>query len=1269
MEKISKYLIVVMLVVAAQLNASVVKKISPVSPAKKISQYKLFSEDSHGTIVFNSIRKSNIIEFKNKAASLYCTLIFRDDIIYKTGMLLSFDYKTLAGKTGKVAYLGINLITRNNKRFFFSVPASADWKNAEVSFDSFTAVSKKALLTGDVIREIIIYARAVGNGDKNKGIMKLAVDNFKVIQGTPLPKISKKEAFVENFNKVDSLSAIRFIKSTADGKVNLVRRKDKSDKAIQIINTKPSAYCSLIIKCKIPYYPGIILSFSHREQGEQGRSIAYLGINLSTTDNKKYFGSMAASKKWRKLSLSLDNMAPTSGKKLEQGMIINEIIIYAKAAGASKKGLGKMQLFFDNLRLEVKKVQPLRSEINPPFINWSKDIGPTTLEYSQKPKFPATETIKKQCKYNFYTPPETIQSGTWFYRLKKKDGKYTAPVKILISKNAHHYIVPKIPVAKILKAKRPYLIALRKHSDQQKIKLNKEFKKLAAKKYEASPMPFKKGKSKYATWIEWLINVHRDIIMPSGSDLQKMADIYIQLGCDPKMEAELKKRLFHIAGWDVNGGSAHRYGDIGAYHIERGMNWAYDALHDRLSEGERKQIRKVIKQRTEQVYKSYNPFPRGSLKEYNNHAWLCVFGIGESGLALLGEIPEAEEWAEFCKQIYSGLFLSAQGYDGDNNEGVGYWVYGVNFLKEYADVLKQVTAINLYTHPWLSRTIRYPIYCAPHNIYGVSFANVGNPNHALKAPLRWGLPFIKELAKKSNDPYGLWYGGARAEEDGLTPKPPVDIPQSILFKHIGWGIFNTALVNGQRDVTVAMRSGKFFGGHQQEDQNSFVINAYGEKLAIDSGYYDYYGSRHFNEYSTRTKAHNAILVNELGQDSRKQSANCKIINYFDGTGFGYMVGDGSNPNMYNGLLKKWKRKILFLKPDFVIVNDQIKAAKKPVKIDWLLHAVAPFKLDKHEQKFNFTSGKAKLTGRILSPQKLDFKVVYGYPVPPVTAHNNKPIPDDKLAKEWCMYASAKDFKKDNFLVAMRIEKNTEKITKRTAFVLLSVQNGIGCKITTEQNEVIVIFRNSKSKKSMLTEGLECNGDVAYIKTDLSGKLISAGAVKATMLKFSGLEILKADRRINLSLEINKNGVIADISAKTKANCTISYKTGKSKQFQIGLQKKQFILAGKADRLISQALKAIKVNDTIFEGYTVREAGQRLNYWWGTIPVENTALFDLNISDWEGDGVPFVTSNTIVQKLTKSGNNYHATIKMYKGPNFLLIDGYGRPGMVSIKKQK
>jgi hypothetical protein len=151
------------------------------------------------------------------------------------------------------------------------------------------------------------------------------------------------------------------------------------------------------------------------------------------------------------------------------------------------------------------------------------------------------------------------------------------------------------------------------------------------------------------------------------------------------------------------------------------------------------------------------------------------------------------------------------------------------------------------------------MYCAPPGAWAVSFADTAKPNHGVRGPAEQRQ--VRDLAVRTRDPYALWYAGATNAVDGLVPKPPTDLPQSIHYRHIGWVIFNTSLADGLENSTFAMRSGPFYAGHQHDDQNGFVIHAYGEKLAIDSGYYDWWGSPHFKGYSTLTRAHNTLLVN------------------------------------------------------------------------------------------------------------------------------------------------------------------------------------------------------------------------------------------------------------------------------------------------------------------------------------------------------------------------------------------------------------------------
>ena len=67
--------------------------------------------------------------------------------------------------------------------------------------------------------------------------------------------------------------------------------------------------------------------------------------------------------------------------------------------------------------------------------------------------------------------------------------------------------------------------------------------------------------------------------------------------------------------------------------------------------------------------------------------------------------------------------------------------------------------------------------------------------------------------------------------------------------------------------------------HSHADQNSFQLNAYGEPLLIDSGYYPWYGSPHHTLWARQTRAHNAVLVNGRGQGNFSMEASGRIESF------------------------------------------------------------------------------------------------------------------------------------------------------------------------------------------------------------------------------------------------------------------------------------------------------------------------------------------------------------------------------------------------------
>ncbi|MBM3890616.1 MAG: DUF4962 domain-containing protein, partial [Verrucomicrobia bacterium] len=709
--------------------------------------------------------------------------------------------------------------------------------------------------------------------------------------------------------------------------------------------------------------------------------------------------------------------------------------------------------------------------------------------------------------------------------------------RINIVPEAHRFITAPVPVAKIAASPRPRVIDLdparKEHAGKDRAALVKSAEKIHRGGVPSDPPRYAPGNPDWPTWIDWYGKVHGGITSRTGRRLQQIAQL-CALTRDPQVIAWTKEMAFAAAAWAPKGGSAMEVGDIGAQHLLRGLNWCYDALHDNLSDAERAKLRAVIVVRAEQFWTRLNPFRSN---EFNNHAWLQTLALAEAGFVLIGEHDEAAAWAEYSRQLYLGRYLCCLGYQGDNNEGIGYWGYGLGFVIDYGDLMKHVCGIDLFKHPWLSRTARFPMYCAPPGAWAVSFADTGKPNHGVKGPAEQRQ--VRDLAVRTRDPYALWYAGATNALDGLAPKPPTDLPQSIHYRHIGWVIFNTSLADGLENSTFAMRSGPFYAGHQHDDQNGFVIHAYGEKLAIDSGYYDWWGSAHFKGYSTLTRAHNTILVNGKDQAHMQKGADGRIAAYYDSPAYGYTVGDASAPAVYLGQLKRFDRRALFIKPGFVVIHDLLQSSDAPARYDWLLHTVAPIETDAATQSFvlgnpvgadvrrfstaNATQGlltasnaasesapaaRATLRGRFLSPSKLAMTVTKGYPVEPVDGYSTRPVPPEKYAHEWTLTATpAAPAVNEDIVTAVQIRRLVPVAEPQARMQSLAAANAFGVRIVAGNDEHIVLLRRRDAKGAMSGGDLESDGDVAAICFHApSGVVRSAFAAAATRLRFRGKEL-------------------------------------------------------------------------------------------------------------------------------------------------------------------
>ena len=215
-------------------------------------------------------------------------------------------------------------------------------------------------------------------------------------------------------------------------------------------------------------------------------------------------------------------------------------------------------------------------------------------------------------------------------------------------------------------------------------------------------------------------------------------------------------------------------------------------------------------------------------------------------------------------------------------------------------------------------------------------------------------------------------------DPALAAQAPTALPLSRQFLDIGWIATRTDLTSGH-DIEFGFKSQPWTAtdrrakGHDHPDANNFLLNFLGKPLLVDSGYYDYYGSPHHTGWTFTGRAHNTLLIDGQEQLARRPG---KIVSFVSRPGlFDWIEGEGA-ASYPDGLLKSWRRQVLYLRPDLFVIHDLVRPVK-PATITWLLHGAAPFELE--GQAFVCRNGDAEVAGLIAAPADLQVKQWRGFP--------------------------------------------------------------------------------------------------------------------------------------------------------------------------------------------------------------------------------------------------------------------------------------------------
>ena len=433
-----------------------------------------------------------------------------------------------------------------------------------------------------------------------------------------------------------------------------------------------------------------------------------------------------------------------------------------------------------------------------------------------------------------------------------------------------------------------------------------------------------------------------------------------------------------------------------------GIATGYDWLHDRLDAKEKSFIReKLVRQA--RIMKDGPPVHHDRWLANHNH--VEHLGLAAAGFALFDEAPEAAGWIRQTDLVFRAL-LDVAGNDGGSTEGHQYWAYTTEALLRYAELARDLLGENLYSSEWLKAVPDFiihstlPGFTAENCVmsFGDSHRQYSShgPAHILyrlateyrNRHAQW-LASEMERRAVGRDAYCTWANPLWYDET-LEPAPVSSLP---LFWHsddIGWitarsGWHDDAVMVGFKCGPMHGHKAQLYydanrgaaheigGGHGHPDVNSFQIFAYGKWLAIDPGY----------ERQKWTRTHNCILVNGRGQIGEGQTwfdrdailetgATSAVIKAEHSAAWDYIVGDARNIYPAVSGLKKYHRHLLYVRPDFIVVVDDLSAGAAAT-FQWLLHTDVTID-KKTESSFEIHNGDVFMDVRFLLPASLEAKV-------------------------------------------------------------------------------------------------------------------------------------------------------------------------------------------------------------------------------------------------------------------------------------------------------
>ena len=650
-----------------------------------------------------------------------------------------------------------------------------------------------------------------------------------------------------------------------------------------------------------------------------------------------------------------------------------------------------------------------------------------------------------------------------------------------------------------------------------------------------------------------------DIVTPAGESVELNAlDAY--LTGDPESYASAKATLLAIAGWNTWAPPWFRAHGQQTYYpagqLAAKAAFAYDLLYDRLTPDERSLVRRSLREYG--IARAYREYVEDNRLLANTSNWLghTVGGALLAASAIWDDEADAELplYANGLLRKFEDHLAASYLADGSYGEGISYQEFDLETTSLALTAVERVFGIDYWDRSHVKDSLWYPLSTLAQPAGGsLDMGDTHPPS---------GYSGAAVVARSGNPVFAWFYNRFPhtslldflfAPSTASASPPPA--PGSRYFAGKGNVIFRTGWTE---DAAILLfRAGPNFN-HNHADQGSFLLRAFGENLAVEGGYADYYRDPHYDSYFKQAIGHNVVLVD---QDPASQeiadtlrfpalSRYPRIQDVLLGPSVGIMASDLRQ--VYRGRLRSYERSILMVGSDYLVVSDDLVANRTPARFDWLLHLPDLARVKTEGETGWYAGPKAALAVRALLPSGASWSVETG-PIPYSVFNPSAPAapPPNPAILELGAPHPAPQTRFLVLLAPARTEAGARAFVSAVrpirqagwaGFETRGSPENHGNPGNPEDREDLVLFRQGAPGQETPYADWSTDAAVCLSRRALGRDALLA-ARSVTMLKRSGRVLFASDRPVTFAADYHPDRVELTVNAPEPAKASIARPDG------------------------------------------------------------------------------------------------------------------------------